>query len=510
MTRAIKAGSGGTIRQRLTRMSVVVAVTALVLASSAVVPFYVLAGQRSIKRDLTVQAATIAYTTTPALVFNDTQAATESLRALSADADVVVAGIYAADGRLFASYDAHAPDAPALPRTVDVRAPDSVRFALRTAYADRAIVNNGRRIGTVRIVYSLRALVADFWRFLAITGAALVVSVAGALFAATRVQRDLSGPIGDLADAAVAVSESNDYGVRVPPNHTVRELGILIDTFNKMLGQIASRDEELDAASQRYQALNEQLEQRVIERTAELQAINKELETFTYSVSHDLRAPLRRIDGFSGMLAGKFGQELGPEGTHLLTRVRESTQHMGRLIDDLLNLARLGRKDVALRPTDLSEIVRRVIDGLASECEGRVVSWRCEPLPIVDADPALIEVVLTNLLSNAVKYSRPRAEAIVEVGARQSPDGTPIVFIHDNGVGFNMKYADKLFGAFQRLHRSDEFEGTGIGLATVQRIIHKHKGSIWVDAEVDKGATFYFSIGAPVTPPLPTEGAVRT
>jgi signal transduction histidine kinase len=510
MARETSPASGFTIRRRLIRANVVVTLTALVLATSAFVPFYVLAGRRSITRDLTVQTATIAFTTSSALVFNDSQAATDALRALSADSDVVVAGIYGADGRLFASYDAHVPNAPALPASIPATPTKGVQFTGTTAYADHAVESNGRRIGTVRIVYTLSELLADFWRFLLLTGVALVISVGGALVAAVRVQRDLTAPIADLADAARRVSQNNDYSVRVADNHAVGELGTLIDTFNRMLGQIQTRDDELDAARQRYQALNEQLEQRVAERTAELQAINKELETFTYSVSHDLRAPLRRIDGFSGMLSTKFGSELGADGTHLLSRVRESTQHMGHLIDDLLNLARLGRKDVVLRPTDLSEIVQHVIAELAPDCEGRMIAWQVDPLPTVDADPALMDVVLTNLISNAVKYSRPRAEAIVHIGTRHTAEGTPIIFVRDNGVGFNMKYADKLFGAFQRLHRADEFEGTGIGLATVQRIIHKHKGSIWVEAELDKGATFYFSIGAPVTIPPATEGAVRT
>ncbi len=509
MTTAPETYRGGTITERLTRTSVIVAVTALLLASSGFVFYFVLTARRTITRELQVQAGTIAYTATPALVFNDDQAARQALNALAADRNVVSAAIYGDDGRLFASYDAHAAGAPALLTAVDLHIPEGVRLAGRTAYVDRAIVSNGARIGVVRIVYSLRELGGDLERFLAITAVVLVLAVVGALVATRRVQGVLSRPIGGLAQVAVAVSRSNDYSLRVPVDHTIGELGILIDTFNQMLSQIQIRDGELDAAAQRYQALNEQLERRVVERTAELQAINKELEAFTYSVSHDLRAPLRRIDGFSGMLADKFRSELGDEGAHFLTRIRDGTRTMGRLIDDLLNLARLGRKDVALRPTDLSAAVRRVIDGLAREYEGRVVRWHVEPLPVVEADPALIDVVLTNLLSNAVKYTRPRAEATIAIGCLQTPGEPPVVFVRDNGVGFNIKYADKLFGAFQRLHRADEFEGTGIGLATVQRIVHKHNGTIWVDAELDRGATFYFSIGGtPVVRPVPSQGAL--
>ena len=490
-------------------MSVVICTTALVLAGSAFVSYYVVAERRSITRGLGVQAETIGLESVSALAFNDDRAANETLAGLRADRNVVAAAIYAADGTRFASYESLASGAPALASTAERDIPDRIQFERRTARANHAIVVNGRRVGSVHIVYSLDDVRADLARFLLITVGVLAVSVIGALLVARRAQRALSGPIAHLAAAALAVSRSNDYRVRVESNHAVGELGMLIDTFNQMLSQIQARDHELDAAAHRYQALNEQLERRVTERTAELQVINKELEAFTYSVSHDLRAPLRRIDGFSGMLAGKYGPQLTGEGTHFLSRIREGTQHMGRLIDDLLNLARLGRKEVSQRATDLSAIVQRIRDGLSREAEGRVVRWTCGPLPIVDCDPALIDVVLTNLLSNAVKYTRPRAEAVIEVGAIEKPGAPPIIFIRDNGVGFSMKYVDKLFGAFQRLHRADEFEGTGIGLATVQRIIHKHNGRIWVDAELDKGATFYFTVAAGTVALEPiNEGAV--
>jgi len=483
---------GGTIRQKLTRTTTVVILTALVLATSAFFPYYVIAGRRAISRALTVQAQMIALNATSALLFDDDRAGKETLAALKADHNVIAAAIYSNGGRLFAAYEA--PGSTPLAATIDTSTGDAITFSGLTAAASQTIVSRGRTVGYVRIAYSVRDLLVDVVRFLLITAAVLVIAVFGALQAARRVQRDLSDPITQLAEAALTVSRKTDYSVRVPPNHSVGELGMLIDTFNAMLSQIQARDEELDASARRYQRLNEELERRVAERTAELQAINKELEAFTYSVSHDLRAPLRRIDGFSGMLAEKYGPQLDQDGAHYLTRIREGTLVMGRLIDDLLNLARLGRKELTPRPTDLGVVVTRIIDGLGRESEGRTIHWKRDPLPIVQCDPALMEVVLTNLLSNAVKYTRPREEARIEIGVQQN-GGAPTFFVKDNGVGFNMKYAEKLFGAFQRLHRADEFEGTGVGLATVQRIIHKHNGRIWVDAELNKGATFYFSIG---------------
>jgi PAS domain S-box-containing protein len=242
-------------------------------------------------------------------------------------------------------------------------------------------------------------------------------------------------------------------------------------------------------AESKLRELNLTLEQHVSERTADLQASNKELEAFTYSVSHDLRAPLRHIVGFSKMLQETCGDSLSPEGQHYLKRIEDGTHRMGMLVDDLLNLTRIGRQELKLQLVHLNPILQDIIADLAIDTAGRQIEWKISAIPPVKGDPALLKVVFQNLLSNAAKYTRKCAMPVIEVGFADS-----VLYVRDNGVGFDMKYAEKLFGVFQRLHRAEDFEGTGVGLATVQRIVQKHGGRIWAQAEIDKGATFYLNL----------------
>ena len=240
--------------------------------------------------------------------------------------------------------------------------------------------------------------------------------------------------------------------------------------------------------------LNAELERRVVERTAELNAANKELEAFSYSVSHDLRAPLRAVDGFAGILAEEHAAALNPEGRRLLDVIRNEAGHMGQLIDDLLDFARTGRAEMRKGVIDMSALAREAFQDQARLYFERELELKMAPLPPAWGDPAMIRLVWVNLISNAIKFTKYRTRAVIEIGAAGEPTDDRWYYIKDNGAGFNMKYADKLFRVFQRLHDSATFEGTGVGLALAQRIILRHGGRIWAEGQVEAGAIFHFTL----------------
>jgi len=255
-------------------------------------------------------------------------------------------------------------------------------------------------------------------------------------------------------------------------------LNLLLSTYEAAI----ERNRELNRTQDELRQLN-----------AKLEMTNKELEAFSYSVSHDLRAPLRHISGFIGLLGISAAGKLDARQQGQIAAIADSAKKMGRLIDDLLDFSRMGRAEMRHTAVDLNAVLREAIRCLGPETQGRKISWKTEVLPPAQADPAMMHQVFANLLSNAVKYTRTREAAEITVGARDTPPDI-VLFVRDNGVGFDMRYADKLFGVFQRLHRADEFEGTGIGLANVRRIVARHGGRTWAEGKEGEGATFYFSL----------------
>jgi signal transduction histidine kinase len=325
------------------------------------------------------------------------------------------------------------------------------------------------------VVYAVPASIALAPVNLLNRGIVLTSGVVAALVGllAFIMARRISGPIGRLTAAAETIG-TGDFGQRIE----VRmgdEIGALGHAFNRMAVTLAEKEAQLR------------------QRAEELQAANSELEAFSYSVSHDLRAPLRAMDGFARILMTEEAGALSPTGHRHLNLVRENARQMGHLIDDLLSFARLGRQSLKRQAVEPAELVQQALESLEEERHGRQVEVLMCDLKTCAADPALLRQVWVNLLTNALKFTRQREVARIEIGCQPDGDET-IYFVKDNGVGFDMRYAHKLFGVFQRLHRAEEYEGTGVGLAIVQRVIHRHGGRVWAEAEEGRGASFYFTL----------------
>ncbi len=476
------------IRQKLTVMSVFASGTALLLACAAFLTYELFAYREGMIRMLSVRASIIGTNSASAILFNDEASATETLAALKDDPHIVSAGIYKRDNQAFATYGLSDKQRSVALLERFAGHADGHWFESDGLFLCRKIVFKGEHIGTFYIQSDLEEMQARIWQYFGISIVVLLVSSSVALFISSRLQRSVTQPLFHLVETAKIVSSEKNYSVRAVTD-SKDEMGILVSAFNEMLAQIQQRNVALKKSS-------DELEQRVIERTAQLEASNKELEAFSYSVSHDLRAPLRHIDGFSDLLQEHVASTLDEKGRRYLKTISESARQMGTLIDDLLAFSRVGRVELRLTTVDLNQVVKSVLDDLAHDIQGRRIAWTIGMLPTVHGDPSMLRQVLVNLMANAVKYSRAREEARIEIGCDGVAQDETAIFVRDNGAGFDMQYANKLFGVFQRLHSASEFEGTGIGLANVQRIIHRHGGRVWAEGAVDVGATFYFSLPA--------------
>jgi signal transduction histidine kinase len=471
-------------------MNMLVSGAALVIACVSFIGYDVVVSREATAHDLSIQAQVAASNSVAAILFNDPGSAASTLAAFKSAPNIIWAAIRTADGQPFAEYwrghKAQIPDLPAIPAD----GTEARRFTNRDVVEARTIVSEGKCIGFIYIETDRRRFYARLERYALIVAAVLVASLFVALAISSGFQKSIAGPIVNLAGIARAVSRDKDYSVRANPVGGGDELAVLVEAFNAMLAQIQERDGALREA-------RDGMEKKVEERTEQLTAANKELEAFAYSVSHDLRAPLRGIDGFSKILLDDYAGKFDENGERYLHRIRAGAQRMGTLIEDLLNLARVTRGDFHKATLDISSLARDVLDELQSAQPERQVTLGIRAGLEAEADPGLVRIVLDNLLGNAWKFTSKRASARIDFGEIER-NGTWAYFVRDDGAGFDPAHADKLFGVFQRLHAMEEFPGTGIGLATVQRIIHRHGGRIWAESEKGRGATFYFTLsGAP-------------
>src|SRR2546430_2392101 len=488
------------VRRKLLAVVLLTTLTALLVAIAVMVGFDLRTYRQSLISDMTTQADLLGRTTAPALTFDDPRVAQENLELLHYRPQIRAAAIYNARGKIFASYSgSDGREFPKLPEA------DVTRIEGNELVLFKRIVDSREILGTVY----LRADYELYDRLVGYLGIAAIVAAIAMLVAyvlSRQLQHIVTSPLLAIADVAREVTEKRTFSLRAP-KLSKDEIGMLAESFNTMLAEIERATRDLQAsnevlgreiaehnrAEQEILRLNTELEQRVKERTAQLEYTNGELEAFCYSVSHDLRAPLRAIDGFSQALLEDFPKDVPEEARRYLSRIRSSTQRMGQLIEDLLNLARVSRGGLERRQADISELARQVVTELQNREPQRKVDISIWDGMRANADSRLLRAALENLIGNAWKFSSKTDKARIEIGSL-SDDGRAVFYVRDNGAGFDMAYANKLFGAFQRLHSGNEYQGTGIGLATVQRIVHRHGGRIWADAKPGKGAAFYFTL----------------
>ena len=499
------------VRRRLVLAMLATTCIALLVAAGAMLYQDARVYERTLLQDLSTQADILGRSSAAALSFDDSRAAEENLAMLRAKPTIRAAALYNARGTLFATYARDEGRANAeIPSVADregvhVRGDSAVLFRPVTTL-------QGSPLGTLylKAEYDAEKHVRGYLGILALVvlgalGVSLVVS--------WWLQSTVTTPILAMRDIAREVVETRDFALRATKT-TDDEIGYLADAFNRMLSEIEQRSSELEqtneslagevARRERVEAelrrvedelrqLNTDLEERVVERTEQLAAANKELESFSYSVSHDLRAPVRAIVGFSKLLAEHHEEALDDEAKRKLGIVRSEAARMGTLIDDLLAFSRLGRQSLQMRSVDMGELVRLNFEQLKLQNPGSPHELQLGHLPPALGDRSLLAQVWINLLSNAFKFSGKKEKPTIEVNAI-SDAAEHTYFVRDNGAGFDPRYAAKLFGVFQRLHDQTDFPGTGVGLALVHRIITRHGGRVWAEGQPGQGATFYFTL----------------
>lgn len=480
------ADKSNSISARITLITMVVSGAALVIACAGFIIYDQLSVRDAIVRNLSAQAQIIAANSASALTFNDPKAAANTLAPLRGFPGVISAGILTPSGQLFAQYKRNTGsevlDLPQLQNG----AVETHSFRQKDVLLVRRIELQGKSIGSVYIRDDLELLQSRLKHYGLIAVLVLLASLIAALLLSAALRRSLAAPIVKLADTAGIISREKNYALRAEPVSGFSEIDVLVRSFNHMLEQIQARDAELRAAQG-------ELEQRVEDRTRQLIAANRELEAFSYSVSHDLRGPLETINGFTYMFLSDFGAQLDPAAREFIQQIRGAAVRMGDLIDDLLKLSQVSSSAMHQERLDLAAMARSIASELETREPQRKVQFVIQECALAEGDSRLLRIALENLLRNAWKYTSAHATARIEFGCDAARG---IYYVRDDGAGFDQAQAGRLFQPFQRLHSLAEFPGTGIGLATVQRIVHRHGGRVWAEGAKEKGATFYFTLNS--------------
>jgi signal transduction histidine kinase len=480
-----------TLPARLTRMNLIVSGAVLLMAALAFFSYDLISFRRDLIRSLESEAQIVGENSVSALLFNDEVSAANTLRGLHNAPDVLSATLVSPDGTAFAHYGAEAQE-QWKSHPLASGETDRVWTSATDVLLAHRIVFQHQTVGAVYITARLREIRERARRYLLIAGIIWLFCMGAAVLISSFSRRLIAKPITALADTAMRVSRDRDYSIRADVSADSNEIAVLIDAFNTMLGQIQERDAAIN------QARNE-LETRVEERTAALRAVNRELEAFSYTVAHDLRNPLSAISAISFFLSKYAGSSDDPNIKTVSDNLQTTVSNMSALIDNLLNFARASSTPVNSISVELSALAREVCAELTTANPDRQVDFVIHDVPSISADPGLMRIVMNNLMGNAWKYTSHHDRARIEFGFEsmhtgENGHGQLTFFVRDDGAGFDPVRLNQLFQPFQRLHAKSEFPGTGIGLATVQRILARHGGTIWAEGAVEKGATFHFTL----------------
>ncbi len=474
------------ISARLKLLNLFVTGVALLLAFASFLAYDIIAFERDLLHTLQTEAQIIGPNSAAALTYDDPQALEQTLSALKGSPEVLSAVVLNQDGKPFAAYTREGEPPLTDVGTIPKGSADGhSKRGHELLYGSR-IMFKGRQIGAIYLLARSQGLVQRTWHYAMIAAIILMLCLLLALLMTSTFRRLLTEPLIGLAHTAQIVREEKDYSVRANASKRDDELALLIRSFNEMLDDIQVRDKQLEQS-------RAVLEERVQQRTAELSAANTELEAFSYTVAHDLRGPLDNIGNIGFLLKETYGDRIDADGRRLLDDLLGGAKKMSTLIKDLLNLSRANRQSFHRQILNLSEMVESITDHLKESDPARHVQVTIAPGLVALADDGLVCVALENLLGNAWKYTSKQPNPTIEFGSLQSA-GETVFFVRDNGAGFDPNYSDRLFQPFQRLHVQSDFPGTGVGLATVNRIITRHDGKIWAEGAPGKGATFYFTL----------------